>query len=143
MANAKQGDRVKIHYTGRLKDGTVFDTSEGREPLEFTAGSEELITGVSHAVIGMEEGQERTITVPPEEGFGERREDLAQEVPRDALPQDVKVGEPLTARSGEQEVRVWVRELSDDSAVVDANHPLAGHTLEFDVKVVGVEEPAD
>jgi len=142
VARAKEGDRIQIHYTGRFTDGTVFDTSEGREPLEFDAGSEQLITGVSQAVIGMEEGEERSISVSPEEGYGPYREDLIQEVPLDALPENVKVGDPLQAQSGEQTIQVWVKELGEELAVLDANHPLAGKTLEFDLKIVSIEAVA-
>jgi FKBP-type peptidyl-prolyl cis-trans isomerase 2 len=138
MATAKQGDRVKIHYTGRLQDGRVFDTSRERDPLEFEAGSQDVIPGISHAVVGMDEGVERTITVAPEDAFGPRNEAMVQEVPRSALPEDVSVGDPLSAKSGEQEVRVFVAELDEEKAVIDGNHPLAGHTLEFDVELVAV-----
>jgi peptidylprolyl isomerase len=138
MAQAKQGDRVQIHYTGRLPDGTVFDSSRERDPIEFEAGGAELIPGVSHAVVGMSVGEERTVTVPPAEGYGERNEQMVQEVPRDALPENVNVGEPLRAQAGEQEIQVWVKELGDEKAVIDGNHPLAGHTLEFDVELVAV-----
>ncbi len=138
MATAKQGDRVKIHYTGRLQDGQVFDSSREREPLEFEAGSQDVIPGISHAIVGMDEGVERTITVAPEDAFGPRNEAMVQEVPRSALPEDVNVGDPLSAKSGEQEVRVFVAELDEEKAVIDGNHPLAGHTLEFDVELVAV-----
>ena len=138
MAQVKQGDRVQIHYTGRLPDGTVFDSSREREPLEFEAGSPELIPGVSLAVVGMSAGEERTVTVPPAEGYGDRNEEMVQEVPRDVLPENVQVGDPLRAQAGEQEIQVWVKELGEETALVDGNHPLAGHTLEFDVELVAV-----
>ncbi|MBD3336807.1 MAG: peptidylprolyl isomerase [Candidatus Eisenbacteria bacterium] len=138
MAKIQKGDTVQIHYTGKLEDGTVFDTSEGRDPLQFEAGSEQLIPGVSRGVIGMEEGEEKQISVPPEQGYGPRRPELEQEVPRTSLPQDVKQGDPLRAQAGEQEIRVWVKELKDETATVDANHPLAGKTLNFDLKVVSI-----
>lgn len=138
MARAKQGDEVTIHYTGRFPEGEVFDSTEGRDPFRFEAGSEAVIRGVSHGVIGMEEGQERTITVPPEEGYGPRREELTQEVPRGALPDEVDVGDQLRAESDGQEIHVWVKALDDEKAVIDANHPLAGRTLEFDLKLVAI-----
>ena len=97
MATVKPKDRVSIHYTGRTQDGQVFDTSRDRDPLEFVAGSPDVITGISHAVVGMQEGQERTVTVAPEDAFGPRREEMVQEVPRSALPDGVKVGDPLRA----------------------------------------------
>ncbi len=138
MAQAKQGDRVQIHYTGRFPDGTVFDSSREREPLEFEAGSEELIPGVSNAVIGMSEGEQRTVTVPPAEGYGDRRDEMVQEVPRDALPEGVQVGDPLQAQAEDHQVQVWVKELTDETAVIDGNHPLAGQILEFDVELMAV-----
>jgi len=138
MAQAKQGDRVKIHYTGRLTDGNVFDSSREREPLEFEAGSDELIPGVSLAVVGMAVGESRTVAVPAEEGYGPRNEELVQQVPRNVLPEEVKVGDPLRAQSDEQEIQVWVRELTDEHGIIDANHPLAGQTLEFDIELIEV-----
>jgi peptidylprolyl isomerase len=138
MAQVKQGDRVKIHYTGRFPDGTVFDSSREREPLEFEAGSAELIPGVSNAVVGMSEGEQRTVSVPPVEGYGERDEQMVQEVPCADLPEGVTVGDALRAQAGDQEFQVWVKELDDEKAVIDGNHPLAGHTLEFELEVVEV-----
>ena len=138
MAQAKQGDRVQVHYTGRLVDGNVFDSSREREPLEFQAGSDELIPGVSNAVVGMSEGDQRTVTVPPEEGYGPRNEEMVQQVPRDVLPAEVEVGDPLRAEAEDQQIEVWVRELTDEHATIDANHPLAGQTLEFDLELVAV-----
>jgi peptidylprolyl isomerase len=138
MATAKLKDRVRIHYTGRLPDGRVFDTSRERDPLEFEAGSGEVIPGISHAVVGMQAGESRTVTVAPEDAFGPRREEMVQEVPRSALPAEVSVGDPLRAQAGEQEVQVWVAELGEENAVIDGNHPLAGHTLEFEVELVDV-----
>ena len=138
MATAKLKDRVRIHYTGRLPDGRVFDTSRERDPLEFEAGSGEVIPGISHAVVGMQAGESRTVTVAPEDAFGPRREEMIQEVPRSALPAEVSVGDPLRAQAGEQEVQVWVAELGEENAIIDGNHPLAGHTLEFEVELVDV-----
>ena len=138
MAEAKKGDRVEIHYTGRLPDGTVFDTTEGRNPLAFEAGGEEVIPGVSAAVIGMSEGEEKTVTLLPEHAYGPHRPELQQKVPRNALPDNVKVGDQLQAQAGDQQIQVWVKELDDEHGLVDANHPLAGTTLIFDLKLVGV-----
>ncbi len=138
MAVAKIGDRVKIHYEGRLEDGTVFDSSEGREPLEFTAGGSEVIPGVSNAVVGMSEGENKTVTLSPEEAYGVHVPGLEQKVPRRLLPPEVRVGDPLQAQAGDQTIVVWVKELDDEFAVVDANHPLAGHTLTFDINLVEI-----
>ena len=139
MAEIKKGDKVSIHYTGRLEDGTEFDSSREREPLAFEAGSEELIPGVSQGVVGMKEGESKTITVPPEKGYGEHRPELLQRVPKEQLPDDVEVGAKLQAQAGSQTFPVVVSAIEGEEAVVDANHPLAGKTLVFDVEVVGVE----
>lgn len=138
MTTTKQGDTVRMHYTGRVSGGEVFDTSEGRDPVEFVAGEGQVIPGVDDAVVGMEPGETKTVTVPPEAGYGPRHEDLRQRVPRDAVPEEAAVGSPLQAKVGEDTVVLWVTELGDAEAVLDANHPLAGHTLEFDLHVVDV-----
>lgn len=139
MTQVSQGDVVRIHYTGRFEDGRVFDSSTDRDPLEFTAGGREVIPGVSNAVVGMEEGEKKTITLTPEEGYGRRNPALEQTIPRSQLPAEVEQGDQLRAIQGDQEIPVWVRELQDDSAVIDANHPLAGQKLIFDLEVVAVE----
>lgn len=133
------GDRVRIHYTGRLQDGTTFDSSEGREPLEFVVGVDQVISGLDKAILDMREGESRTVTVAPEDGYGERQEGLAQRVDREQLPDGVHEGAALQANVGGHDMVLWVTELDDDSAVVDPNHPLAGHTLVFDVELVGVD----
>lgn len=138
MTQVSQGDVVRIHYTGRFEDGQVFDSSMDRDPLEFVAGGREVIPGVSNAVVGMEEGEKKTVTLPPEEGYGPRNPALEQTIARDQLPTEVQQGDQLRAIQGNQEIPVWVRELDNDSAVIDANHPLAGQTLIFDLEVVGV-----
>ena len=139
MSKVNQGDVVRVHYTGRFEDGTEFDSSRNREPLEFVAGAANMIQGVSQSVIGMSEGEKKTVRVPPEEGYGERNPDLEQEVARENLPEDVQEGTQLRAVQGDREIPVWVRKLDAASAVVDANHPLAGKTLVFDLELVGVE----
>lgn len=136
MANV--GDTVRIHYTGKYEDGTVFDSSEGKDPLEFVAGSEQIIPGLDKAILDMSEGDQETVTVPPEEAYGEREPALAQEVERTQLPEGVSKGAALEAEVGGQKTMLWVTELNDETAVVDANHPLAGKTLVFDVELVSV-----
>lgn len=139
MSQVNQGDVVRIHYTGRLEDGTEFDNSHNREPLEFVAGAGNVIQGVSHGVIGMNEGETKTVTVPPEEAYGERNPALEQTVARSDLPEGVHEGAQLRAVQGDREIPVWVRKLEDASAIIDANHPLAGKTLVFDLQLVEVE----
>ncbi|MFP3867201.1 MAG: peptidylprolyl isomerase [Desulfobacteraceae bacterium] len=138
MNTTKIGDRVQIHYTGRFDDDTVFDTSEGQEPLEFTAGSNEVIPGVSQGVVGMKPGDSKTIEVAAEEAYGPRQPGLEQRVPREMIPPEASVGDPLQAKVGEQTYVVWVTEVGDDFAVLDGNHPLAGRNLIFDIELVSV-----
>ena len=139
MSVTKLGDRVQIHYTGRLEDGTVFDSSEGRDPLEFSAGGQEVIPGVAQAVIGMQQGESKTVVVSPEEAYGVRTPGLEQRIPRTLLPEEVQVGDRLQAKVGEQIILVWVVELGEEFGVIDANHPLAGQSLIFDIELVFVE----
>jgi len=138
MAQACQGDSVRIRYTGRLSDGAIFDSTEDDEPLEFTAGGGEVIEGVDQAVIGMEEGDRKTVSIPPSDGFGEHNPALEQTIPRDQLPDEVQVGDRLRAVQGDREIPVWIRQLGEEDAVVDANHPLAGQTLEFELELLSV-----
>jgi len=139
MALTKAGDRVKVHYTGKFEDGSVFDCSTGMEPLEFEAGGNDVIPGVSNAVIGMQPGDTKTVVIAPEDGYGERQEGLDQKVGRDVLPPNVDVGMPLQAELEDRTIVVWVTELDEDYAVLDANHPLAGKTLTFDLEMVSNE----
>ena len=137
MSNTvKKGDKVKVHYTGRLENGEVFDTSKEGEPLEFIAGSEEIIPGVSNAVIGMKIGDKATVTVTPEEAYGERMEELVQEVPKNLLPKDVEEGDILSGEMAGQQVYFTVLNVGEETAILDANHPLAGHTLTFELELV-------
>lgn len=138
MSQVSEGDLVRIHYTGRFEDGKVFDTSTQRSPLKFVAGGPQVIPGVSNAVVGMEEGQKKTVKLPPEEGYGQRNPALEQTIARKQLPEEVNVGDQLRAVQGDQEIPVWIRELNDETALIDANHPLAGQTLVFDLEVVSV-----
>lgn len=133
----KQGDQVQIEYTGRLKDGTVFDSTEGREAFTFTVGSPEVIEGMSSEVLGMEVGQEKTIEIPPEQAYGDYDDSLVVKVERAKIPNEAEVGDALSDGSGRGPVW-YVRELGDEHCVLDANHPLAGETLVFDVRVVNV-----
>lgn len=139
MDVVRSGDRVKVHFTGRLEDGTVFGSSQDRDPLEFTAGSNEVIPGLDQAVIGMQPGETRTVAVSAEDAFGPRTPGLEQEVPRSMLPDGIKVGDRLQAQAGERTVLLWVSQLDEESALLDVNHPLAGHSLSFDLELVSLD----
>lgn len=138
---AKAGDTLRIHYTGKLDDGTVFDSSEGREPLEFTIGSGEIIAGLDQGVVGMEVGESREVTITPEEAYGPRDEGRVQTVPREAIPDHIPTdpGTQLSAQMQDgQTVQLVVTGATDTHVELDANHPLAGKTLTFDVKLVEI-----
>ncbi|MBU2589824.1 MAG: peptidylprolyl isomerase [Nanoarchaeota archaeon] len=135
----KKGDKVKVDYTGKLKDGTVFDSSEGKEPLEFEVGSGMIIKGFDDAVMGMEKGEEKEITLKPEEAYGNVNPQLMKKVPRDQLPKEPepKVGMMLALGTPDgQQIPARIAEVSDTEVTIDINHPLAGKTLIFKVKVV-------
>lgn len=141
MAEAKSGDTVSIHYTGRLEDGTVFDTSEDKDPLEFTLGEGKVIPGFEKAVEGMEEGETRTATIESEDAYGERRDDLVLSVAKQQLPDDLdpEVGQRLQMQAGDgQTFQVVISDVESDSVEVDANHPLAGEDLTFDIELVEI-----
>jgi peptidylprolyl isomerase len=142
MAQAKKGDKVKIHYTGRLQDGTVFDSSEGRVPLEFTVGSGQVVPGFEEAVEGMEPGEQKTATIDAAKAYGARREELIVAILRQHLPDgmDPGVGETLALSTEDgQVVHVRVAGSDADAIVVDANHPLAGEDLTFDIELVSID----
>ena len=135
---AKQGDTVQIHYTGKLEDGTVFDTSEGREPIEFTIGQGQVIPGFEEGVTDMAEGEKKSISIEPENAYGPKRDDLIQDVPRTQFPEEAKVeeGAQFQARTQTgQTINLTVVDVKDDVVTVDGNHPLAGQTLNFDLKL--------
>lgn len=141
MAQAKAGDTVQVHYTGKLKDGTVFDSSKDRQPLEFRLGEGSVIAGFEQAVDGMETGQTVTTTVDPENGYGERREDMVLQVESNQLPEDLdpEVGQQLQLQlQNGQQVPVVVTNVENGTVTIDANHPLAGETLVFDIELIGV-----
>lgn len=143
MSTVKEGDTVKVHYTGKLNDGTVFDSSEDREPLEFTLGEGQLIPGFEKAVEGLEEGDSTTVEIPTDEAYGERREDLELEVAKNELPDNVEpqVGMQLQMQQQEsgQAIPVQITKVEEDKVTLDANHPLAGKDLTFDIELVEVK----
>jgi peptidylprolyl isomerase len=139
----KKGDKVKVHYTGTLEDGTVFDTSEGGDPLEFEVGSGQIIEGFEKGVLGMEKGEEKSFTVPPEDAYGPHRKELVGKLPRKQVEGfDVKVGSVLQLETKDGEVfEANVTKVEEDGITVDLNHPLAGKALNFKVQLVGLERP--
>ena len=141
MANARSGDTVRIHYTGTLADGTVFDSSRGREPLAFTLGSGQVIAGFDEAVTGMAVGDAQTVTIPAELAYGPRREELVRALPREQFPPGLEpaVGQQLQVGGGPQPMVVTVRDVRDDAVLLDANHPLAGEDLTFALELVAIE----
>lgn len=134
----ENGSKVKVHYTGKLEDDNVFDSSTGREPLEFTVGSGQLIPGFEQGVMGLNTGDKKTIELEPDQAYGQVREDLVNEVPRENLPEGVQIGQELQAQTEQGPLRVRVVELNETMGKVDANHPLAGKKLIFDLEVVEV-----
>jgi peptidylprolyl isomerase len=145
MSRAKAGDTVQVHYTGKFKDGSVFDTSVQRDPFEVTLGQRQVIPGFEEAVVGMQPGEVKTTQVPPEKGYGDRREDLILEVGRDKVPPelDVQVGKRLkVGTQGGQPMAAEVIDVADDVIKLDANHPLAGRELTFDIQLVAITAEA-
>jgi len=138
---AKQGDTVKVHYTGKLTDGTVFDSSRERDPLEFTIGEGQIIPGFEEAVEGLEQGEQTQAEVPAEKAYGERNEQAIIEVEREKLPEDLEpeVGQQLQMQQPDgQPIPVRVTDVSEAKVTLDANHPLAGETLNFEIELVEV-----
>jgi peptidylprolyl isomerase len=141
MTTVKNGDFVQIHYTGTLEDGTVFDSSEGRSPLEFKVGGGGIIAGFNDAVLDMELQGEKNFTLTPDQAYGELRDDLKREFPKDMLKDHpVEVGQMLRFSSPHGPVSGTVLAIETDKFTVDFNHPLAGKTLEFKIKVVGISD---
>ncbi len=141
MTQAKQGDTVKVHYTGKLEDGSVFDSSADRGPLEFTIGENVVIPGFEESVVGMEIGQSITTHIPVEKGYGPRREDMILEITRDRLPEEMEptIGESLFVRLQDgRELPVKIAEVEGETVKLDANHPLAGQPLVFDIELVEI-----
>jgi peptidylprolyl isomerase len=141
LAQAKNGDKVKVNYTGKLDDGTVFDTTSGRSPLEFTIGEGQLIPDFEQAVIGMEPGESKSIQVASENAYGPHRDEMVMTVERKDLPQglDPQVNQQLQVQqANSQPFVVTVTEVSEASVTLDANHPLAGKDLLFDIQLAEI-----
>ena len=141
MAQVKQGDTVKVHYTGTFDDGTVFDTSAEREPLQFTIGSGQVIPGFDNAVLNMTLGEKKTVNIPAEEAYGPRSEELVAEVGRDRFPSDLEleIGQQLQVglADGDQAV-VLIVDISETTVKLDANHPMAGMDLNFELELIEI-----
>lgn len=141
MSVASKGDAVKVHYTGRLTDGTVFDSSENRDPLGFTLGDGNMIKGFDAAVFGMGVGEEKSITIPCVEAYGEKREDMMLEIPVAQVPPHItpEIGMELSLQNqAGQPVPVKVANIDEEKITLDANHPLAGQDLIFDITLVEI-----
>jgi len=146
MAQAKAGDTVRVHYEGQLSDGTIFDSSLEREPIEFILGQDTVIPGFEQAVIGMEVGESKDVSIPPEEGFGEYSEDLVVNIEKSMLPPDInpELGmqlevSPEEASSEEETPRVFtIADIAEDSITLDGNHPLAGAEIAFKIELLEI-----
>lgn len=141
MSIPQPGQTVKVHYTGTLEDGTQFDSSAGREPLEFTLGAGQVIPGFEQALAEMAVGETKTVQIPPEQAYGEHQPELVQQVDRGHIPAEIElaVGVQLQAQGPEGQVfRLVVTELAESSVTLDGNHPLAGKALTFELELVEI-----
>lgn len=141
MSEVKSGDKVRIHYKGTLADGSVFDSSEGRDPLEFTVGAGQVIVGMDKEMLGMTVGEKKTITAVAEEAYGPRQDDAQQDVPREMIPAEIplEVGMQLQMQSPQgQVIPVSVVAIGEETVTLDANHMLAGKDLTFDIELVEI-----
>jgi len=134
----KKGSKVKVHYTGKLTNGKVFDTSVEKEPLEVVVGQSGLIKGFEDGLMGMKEGEKKTIEITPEDAYGQLIEGRTQEVEKSMLPEEIQVGMALQANGEVGTMVVTVKEIKEETVVLDANHPLAGKDLTFELEVLEV-----
>ena len=141
MQQAKKGDRVNVHYHGKLTDGSTFDSSEGREPLQFIVGSAQVIKGFDDAVVNMTIGEKKTINIPVAEAYGERTDDMMIEYPITEFPADMKPEVGMELNMGDNSGNIFpvlVAEVTETTVLLDANHPLAGKELVFDIELVSI-----
>jgi len=145
MRTAKEGDSVSLHYKGTFEDGTVFDTSETHGALKFTIGKGMVIPGFEEAVVGMKLGEAKTVTIPPEKGYGPRNEELMITINRQELPPDLdpQIGSRIEFSKEKQRLQLTVAEVGEDAVTFDANHPLAGKTLVFELLLLEIEGEAE
>jgi peptidylprolyl isomerase len=142
MRKAKKGNTVKIHFTGKTDDNEIFDSSKNRQPLEFEIGNSAMLSGLENGVIGMEKGQFKTITVPPEEAFGQKRKELVAVIKKSDFPNHIApvVGQWLNAKQAHGGITdIYVTQIKGDDVTIDANHPLAGHTLQFEIEMIEIK----
>ena len=142
MSQVKENDTVKVHYTGKLEDGQVFDSSLEREPLEFTLGQGQLIPGFENGILNMSVHQKKTIHIPSAQAYGQVQDELFQEIPRKELPEDIQPEKDmgLVSRTPDgREIQLVVSEVKPESIIVDANHPLAGKDLIFDIELLEIK----
>lgn len=141
MAQVKEGDTVKVHYTGKLEDGEIFDTSQDGDPLEFEIGGGKVIPGFEQSVVGMIEGESKTVEIPSDEAYGPHHQELVLDIEMDQFPKDLdpEVGQQFKMRQPDgRAIIVAVTEITEDSVTLDANHPLAGKDLTFDIQLIEI-----
>jgi FKBP-type peptidyl-prolyl cis-trans isomerase 2 len=134
----QKGSTIQVHYVGKFEDGSVFDSSTGRAPLQFTIGANQVIPGFENGLIGLNVGDKVTLNIPAEEAYGEVRQDLIIEVKNEQLPGKVEIGQTLQTNTQGQTINLVVKEIYEESVLLDANHPLAGKELIFDIDIVEV-----
>ena len=141
MQQVKNGDTVRVHYHGKLTDGSTFDSSEGRDPLEFTVGSGQVIKGFDDAMIDMHPGEKKTVSIPVDQAYGHRNDDMMMEYPKTEFPADMtpQIGMELHMSDNMGNVfPVVIAEVNDETVLLDANHPLAGQNLTFEIELVSI-----
>ncbi|MCF8449037.1 MAG: peptidylprolyl isomerase [Taibaiella sp.] len=141
MSHVQKGDKVNVHYHGRLTDGTTFDSSEGREPLSFIAGQGQVIKGFDDAVLTMIPGDKKTVSIPVAEAYGHRNDDMVMEYPASDFPEDMNPEVGMELQMGDDQGNVFpvvIVEINGDMVTLDANHPLAGQDLIFDLELVSI-----
>ena len=141
MQQVKSGDTVSVHYHGKLTDGSTFDSSEGREPLQFTVGQGQVIKGFDVALVDMIVGDKKTVQIPVNDAYGERRDDMLMEYPKNDFPPDMKPEAGMQLQMSDNQGNVFpvvIAEVLEDAVVLDANHPLAGQDLVFDIELVSI-----
>ncbi len=145
MKIAKKGDTVRVHYVGKTKDGEVFDSSKGREPLEFRIGDKKMIPGFEAALVGMSEGSTKSVTLPSSEAYGPHDRTLISKVEKSLLPADLPISVGTRLQIGDENdipAIVTITDITESTITLDANHPLAGEDLAFDIELVDLQEPA-